>query len=280
MAAPQVVQFTLPPIGSKAAPRQDPQQPNGMPPVAQFSLPPLPVQPPAPPMSTGDKVASFASGFTKGAVGDVVSASRFGQGFANQTAGRLINGFSGNGFKPFQQSQEETQSRASTDKMLESKDNYETAGKVGEFGASMLLPAAIGKDAMLAYKVAKVPADALAIAGEKMTPLITKSMIKAGGVKQAVVNGAKAIEDLVEKGLLKNKDDAKTVLNNAATLRSEIGRHADNLVARLKSMPITKIATPKDISSMLKEAGTEAADSLHNIPEKTKPACSSGASAS
>ncbi len=267
---PPVAQFTL---GQKPAE----QKPNTMPPVAQFTLPPQPVQAPKPPMSTGDKIKSLFTGFTKGVGDDVVSAARTGETIANQTAGRVVNKVLGNGFTPMTPQQQGDRptvagspSAAKTDALLKSDNNYEKAGKVAEFGASMLIPGKAGTDLVESNRLANVGRDALRIAGEKATQKTGEALLRFGSVGKKVVNGAKAIEHLVRDRALKVGDDAKTAASNADVLRKEIGTAADSLITRIKNSAASKLVKAKDLRGMLKEAITETSDSSFSRPGLTQ----------
>ncbi len=272
MAMPPIAQFKLPQQGDTPVPEKK----SGMPPVAQFALPSQPSQAPQAPKA-GGPIGSLFSGFAKEVGSQVVSAARDGESLANQTAGRVVNKVLGNGFTPLTPEQQgDSPSVAGsplaqkTDNALAATDNYERAGKVAAFGASMLIPGKLGADIVESRRLANVGRDALNIAGEKATQKVGEGLIKLGGPAKRVVNGAKAIEHMVRDKVLKVGDDAKTAVANGSALNAEIVKSAESLVERLRSMPVTKIATPQHLEALLKKAQAEASDSMHNIPERTK----------
>lgn len=107
----------------------------------------VPEKPATPSMSMTQKFLEVEKGVVKGAGDTLVGMSRAGSSIANQTAGRLINLASGKGAVPFKSEElgdtlenPESQFSKSTDAALESKNGYQTAGKVAETAGEFLLP--------------------------------------------------------------------------------------------------------------------------------------------
>lgn len=148
--------------------------------------------------------AEFGKGIVKGAGSTLADMSRMGTAVANQTAGRVVNALGGKGFTPLSNDQlgndlgnPESPISKTTDNLLESKNNYQSAGKFTEGAAELLLPGKAAKSIMDIRKLAAAPGKILEILTPKLTAKEYQEAAKAGQTtaqtmfKPAGLSGAK-----------------------------------------------------------------------------------------
>lgn len=218
-----------------------------------------------------NKSEEVAKGFVKGVGGSLLDMARIGETVANQTAGRVVSGLMGRGFRPM--SAEErgnemqiggTQAAESADEALKSENKYQTYGKVAEAGAEFLIPAGAGKKVLEAKRLARAGMDALDIVAPKETAKVLKEALKQGRTKvegffrnvtmspdQRTERAAAAIEDLVKA---KKVRVGATASENANAVRDEISVTAEGLVNQLKGQEIKYILSPQELEGLYKTA--------------------------
>jgi len=213
------------------------------------------------------KGAEVIRGFVKGAGDTLLGMARFGEGVANQTAGRVVSGVLGMGNKPLtpevlgdRPSISGTPSAIQADEALKSQNKYQTAGKILETGAEFLIPGVGGKKVLDARKLARAGEDAIEIVAPKASKKILKDALKQGRTSvqgffrsetmtpdQRTERAARAVEDLVKTGKMGVK---KTASENANAVYEQIGIEAENLVKQLKERDIQLILQPEELTSL------------------------------
>lgn len=223
---------------------------------------PSPEPPPAPPVNPA---AEVAKGAFKGLIGGVTSIGDMGNALANQTVGRAANFITGRGFTANDNPDAQTfgnpkQAEQNLQQNLKLENGYQTAGKWGETAAEFLVPGLIGKKA---YDATKIPELAEEVAAPKQTLGAVAKDLMSFGKNPRVASDAKAIEPLLEKGLLKSGTDAKTTMKNISTLKKGIVDTTQGLRTRIKSMDVQPTVQPEELNGIFQKQTAEIAK---NVP--------------
>lgn len=269
---PQVAQFQLPQPGQQPQPAA--QLPAGAPAVMQFQLPNAQSQSgqntspgniyalsqhPQTPAQSAQNTEDLGKGLVKSVISTGMGAAQAGETIANQTAGRAVNAIEGNGFNPLSGNQlgndiGNPNSPAGQKASLLAKPSNdvqregETIGNIGQ----AFLPTGEVSDAIEASQVSKIPGIAKSLAAPKATLGTVAKGLMSLGENSGITRDAKAIEPLVKSGALKAGDDAKTVANNVASLKNEISKSAEGLIAHLKGMEIQPTVQPEELTEIFK----------------------------
>lgn len=251
---PQVAQFQLPTPGQQPQQTQG-QLPAGAPAVVQFPLPPS-AQSSGPDSSTissefnqslplGTKIlqgqqvtpqqgADTASGILKG-VGQIAQSADV-LDTMNKMAGQPTL----------------SQRMGVSDNALQPSNPTQQAASFGTQGLALATPVPEISASVDAAKAAKIPGIAEDIAGVPNTVKnVTKGLMSLKPSAQASTD-AKAIEPLVQQGILKAGNSAKVTLKNAEALKTEIGNSAQALESTLKAMEIKPTIQPEELTNIFK----------------------------
>jgi len=166
--------------------------------------------------------------------------------------------------------QKETVKKYITDP-LESRNAYQTGGKIAGTIAQIAIPGTVPNAAMKGVTFAqkarqawKAPADALEIVAPKETARTLKEAIKQGRTKtegffraetmtpdQRTQRAAKAVEELVSSGKMGVK---RSVSENANAIRNAIQEEAEGLVSQIKNQDVKYILQPEELNGLLTNA--------------------------
>lgn len=155
-----------------------------------------------------------------------------------------------------------------TDKALESKNVFQTGGKVLEAGGEMAVGGGIFKGIMNARKAANAGSQALEIASPKVTQKVAREALEQGrGQKSGLlgkvtiapdkqtIKAANSIEDLTRQGKL-----GKSAAEDSKVVFDEIGHTADELVTRLQKMEVRPIVQHGELKGIFKGVSDEIAE--------------------